>query len=224
MNASIYSDIRAVVFDLDGTLYNQFLLRICMMAALSLNVHKPGFFTSIRILKDFRRERERLSCQGLENRIELQLERLAASFEMTVEEVEELVSLWMDKRPLRYLPWLAFPAAKQLFKVLRERGIRIAVLSDLPIGQKLAALAMAPDIAMCTQDFLEFKPGTKSLMHILRTYEVTPEQTLVVGDRDERDGAMARAVGSPFFYARRNKDFVHLLYLFTDGEGLDWRR
>jgi len=72
-------------------------------------------------------------------------------------------------------------------------------------------------MAVATQDYGGLKPQTQALQHIIMCFGADPAHTLVIGDRDDRDGKMAQAVGCHYYHASQNKDFKKLAKLFFGG-------
>ena len=85
-----------------------------------------------------------------------------------------------------------------LFDALHAQGKRVAVLSDSPAQDKLAALGLEPDLVVWAGDagVGRLKPDPRGLRQILSRTGIGAERTLVVGDRAERDGAVATQVGA----------------------------
>ena len=48
------------------------------------------------------------------------------------------------------------------------------------------------------EDLNCLKPNPRLLLKILSDHDVDPAECVVIGDRDDRDGALARAVGARF--------------------------
>src|SRR5688572_27097356 len=103
------SNIDAVLFDVDGTLYAQWPVRALMtLELLSLVVTLRSVAKAARIWKvlaSFRRVRERLrECAADADAIErLQYTATAGVVGVDATTVEQLVAEWMYRRPLKYL-------------------------------------------------------------------------------------------------------------------------
>jgi FMN phosphatase YigB (HAD superfamily) len=99
------------------------------------------------------------------------------------------------------------PGTAELFAALRSgknrwgRGIPFAVYSDYPFtGERLKALGLDPAPGGCygPEDFGAQKPAAAPFLRIAAALASPPEQTLVAGDRDDTDGAGARAAGMKY--------------------------
>jgi len=194
---SIWDNRDLVVFDVDGTLYNQARLRKRMLLSLLLDAMRSCSFTTMKILRDFRACRESLARTSPDDFIERQFAETAALSRRPIEEVKAIVREWIDRRPLPYLAACRYPGIGALFEGLRQTGRLIAILSDYPAVEKLAALALEADIVVSATDVdvKSLKPDPAGLVKILRTTGIPAERALMVGDRFDRDWAIAERVG-----------------------------
>jgi len=202
--------IRAVIFDVDGTLYDHGALRRRMRSALLRHcLAKPSGFRTLLILKAFREMREALAEEEASEVAVEQYARPARRLGIPVETVRRTVETWMHEHPLAYLPTCRFDGIDRLFDGLRRSGRPIAVLSDYPSAAKLKALGLEADLHVSAVDpeIDRLKPNPKGLLHAVARLGLEPSQCLLVGDRDERDGECARRAGVPYLIkAKRQSD------------------
>ncbi len=205
--------LKAMVFDVDGTLYAQAGLRRAMFLQL-LRAHlvRPwqGLRT-FRILAAYRRAQEHLRetpVQGDLAGAQLQLAcRQTGAPEALV---RSLVARWMEAAPLPLLPRFMDPALPALLQAARQRGVRLGVFSDYPATEKLAALGLAEffEVVLTAQDpgVNRFKPDPRGLREALRRLHAEGAEALYVGDRAKIDAAAAQAAGVPcvILNSRRN--------------------
>lgn len=198
--------IKAILLDVDGTLYRQGPLRCRMFVELaSFTARRPSAgLRVLRILHAFRRMRENLrgilpagiSCEAL------QFERPAATLGFPVLEVRQVVEDWMQARPLPHLRRYARPGLAPFLVACREHGVTVGALSDYPAREKLAALGILQffGLVLCSTDpeIDAFKPSPAGVLSACRTWSVAPHELLVVGDRAAVDGEAARTAGSAF--------------------------
>jgi FMN phosphatase YigB (HAD superfamily) len=204
-----WSRFQHVVFDVDGTLYDQRRLRVRMTAALAFYcLADPRRMREVRTLQVFRRERERLAEEEASTIRRLQYERPAEILGFPPAEVEAVVESWIQRRPLRYLPACRFAGVEQLFGRLRRSGRSIAVLSDYPAGQKLAALDLDADVLVSAVDpeVDRLKPHPAGLEWVLERLGAAADDCLLIGDRDDRDGEVARRVGVTYLLRSPHSD------------------
>ena len=196
--------IRAVLFDLDGTLYRQRPLRAFMAAELALRplVDPRGAPALWRALRSFRHAQEALRREGERPGLAArQIEMAAAACGLETHTVAALVEEWMQVRPLKYLARCRMPGTIEAFDALRAAEMPVGVLSDYPAAGKLRALGLADRVAwsICSTDpdVDAFKPHPKGFLRACDRFGLPPSQVLMVGDRADVDAAGAAAAGMP---------------------------
>lgn len=207
-----WSPVRLVVFDLDGTLYDQRCIRRRMLWELALHcLRNPGDLASLRVIAEFRRARERLADEGVGEIGRLQYERPAASLGLRPEAVAEVVGDWLEERPLKHLLRCRFADVDEVFGQMRESGRKIGVFSDYPVEDKLAALNLNSDFAVAAAEpeIDRLKPHPAGLECLMSRAGVTPAQCLMIGDREDRDGACARNAGVRYLIKTRFSQAPH---------------
>jgi putative hydrolase of the HAD superfamily len=102
---------------------------------------------------------------------------------------------WLERRPLRHLIRYRYPRLPELFQGLRKHGKRIGIFSDYPAREKLEALGLDADVVVCASDadVGVLKPHPKGLHVLMSRAAMSPAQTILIGDRPERDGEAAQA-------------------------------
>ncbi len=201
LQAIDWTSVRVAVFDLDGTLYDMRRIRRRMAGPLLLHILRhPGELMLPRILFEFRRSREELSEQESVDIRRLQYERPAAALGLRPERVRQVVNEWFFKRPLTHLGACRYPGVSSFFARLAAMGKTVAVLSDYPVDEKLAALGLTAEVTVSAMDpeVDRLKPHPAGLQRVLELTGVEPKASLLVGDRDDRDGACARRLGVPY--------------------------
>lgn len=191
-----WSAIDLVIFDMDGTLYDQKRLRLRMLVALLRDAIARRSLDTLLTLRSFRHCREALAESPVEDFLTAQYAIPAARRGCTAEEVRGLVADWMERRPLPMLAACRRPGVRRLFAAMAREGKRIAILSDYPAAEKLAALGLAADyvIAATDADVGRPKPDSGGLEKLLRQAGVAPHRAVLIGDRVDRDWAVAARV------------------------------
>jgi HAD superfamily hydrolase (TIGR01549 family) len=186
-----------VVFDVDGTLYNQRKLRLKMASVLLRHCLMTQSLNTVRILGSYREWREQLAEQGSERFEQILVSRLASRYRKSEEDIQAVVSEWMEVKPLPYLKGCRYPGVKELLAQLRSTGKTIGVLSDYPALEKLSTLELEADFVVSARDehVGALKPNPRGLQHLMMLAGVVPEATVMIGDRAERDGEMGRRAG-----------------------------
>jgi putative hydrolase of the HAD superfamily len=197
--------IRAVLFDVDGTLYHQQPLRLLMAGELGLvpwTHQAPWRVPRLwRSLSAFRRVREQLRALGRaeEPLDRLQYERAAAAAGVPVNAMVAAVDEWIYRRPLKHLPRVARRGLADVLGSLTARGIRVGVFSDYPVADKLLALRVHEPMTVALEatapEINAFKPHPRGLVLACERWGLTPEEVLYVGDRFDIDGESALRAG-----------------------------
>ena len=192
-----WNEIKCVVFDVDGTLYDQTKLRRLMLFDLIGDAISKMDLQIIFILKHYRKLRESMADQEVDG-FELTLIELTAKVVgCSEDQVRAAVELWILKRPIRYISKCMHSGLPELFNNLRKSGKLIGVLSDYPADEKLLAMGLAADFIVCASDpkIAILKPHPRGLIELLQIAKINPNQTVLIGDRPERDGLVAERVG-----------------------------
>jgi len=197
----------AWLVDLDGTLYTQRWVRLAMAAELLL----LGW-GALPILRRFRHEQEAqraevVAGQALalthESPFHAQLARTAQALGVPVSKVESVVRDWMFVRPRKWIRRCLNTSLLAELRSFKAQGGRTALVSDYPASSKLEALG-APglfDVVVASGEAngpRRLKPDPEGYLRAAELLSVAPERCLVVGDRDDADGAAARAAKMGF--------------------------
>jgi HAD superfamily hydrolase (TIGR01549 family) len=198
LGAPHWDDIRLVAFDVDGTLYSQHRLRVRMMRDILLDAASRRTLDTIRILRTYRRFREQLAEQEVPDFENALAAKTASATGRSADQVRSIVEEWIERRPLPYLRAYRYPGVVELFAGLRRKGKAIGIVSDYPAGAKLAALGLDADHVVCAsdKDIGLLKPNPRGLQAIIEAAGTNPRQTVLIGDRADRDGETARRIGA----------------------------
>lgn len=196
--------LRAAIVDLDGTLVDtvgDFDAALnAMLADLGLPTVPRGFI-------------EQTIGKGSENLIRRTLARVGAG-EDRFEEALGGYQAHYQAINGRYSR--VYPGAEEGLRRLRERGLRLACLTNKPgafAGPLLAAKGLDGYFA-CVHGgdaFARKKPDPLPLLETCRVLGTTPAETLMIGD-SSNDAAAARAAGCPVWlvsYGYNHGEPVH---------------
>ncbi|MFO7178546.1 MAG: HAD-IA family hydrolase [Pseudomonadota bacterium] len=200
----------AWLLDLDGTLYWAPGVKLAMACELLL--------FGMRVLprlRRFRHEHERLRDdrdQG-DNPFAVQLARTASALALDVTELERDVRTWMIERPRRYVGWFRRSGLLRAIERFRRAGGRTAVVSDYPALEKLEALRARDLFEVVIANGEPFgprrlKPDPDGYLKAAQALGVPPRSCLVIGDRDDADGAAARSAGMDFCQVRAFRRYL----------------
>jgi HAD superfamily hydrolase (TIGR01549 family) len=192
--------VKAVIFDVDGTLYDQRRLRRQMLRdLLAYYLARPWRFRELMILRAYRSIREEHA--GEAGNIETgQYHWCAERMGCSPDEVRQVVARWIYREPNQYLHALTYPGARRLFDLLHRQGIRVAIYSDHSATEKLQAMGLKADLVVCSTDpqVDRLKPDPAGLLHITKALGLRMDQCLFIGDRQEMDGECAIRAGMPY--------------------------
>jgi HAD superfamily hydrolase (TIGR01509 family) len=196
--------LKAVVLDVDGTLYHQGPLRREMTWRL-LRAHAANplkGLRTIRVLLAYRKAQELLRSGPA--RSDLAEEQIRLACERTGAErafVSSCVERWIQREPLSCVQRFARPGLRDFLQACKARDLRLGIVSDYPAEAKLAALGLAGvfDAVICTQaaEVGAFKPHARGLQVARERLGARAAEVLYVGDRAEVDAAAAAAAGMP---------------------------
>jgi putative hydrolase of the HAD superfamily len=193
-----WAGVRLVVFDVDGTLYRQRQLRLRMARDLLIRTVVERDPKIMAVLAKYRRIRERLAHEQVVDFEPVLLAQTAAAAAVSPDRVRAIVSEWIEQRPLGYLAACRYPGLSQLFAGLRRSGKSIGILSDYPAKAKLEALGLTANHVVSAGDesIGLLKPHPRGLECLIAAAGAEPHQTVVIGDRVDRDGLVARRAGA----------------------------
>ena len=191
-----WARIRLVAFDVDGTLYAQRPLRLRMAAALAAHTLSRRSLRTLAVLRSYRTLREELGSAETADFDRLLLAEVARRHGLEPEAAGRLVAEWMEDRPLGALAGCRYPAIDLLFDRVRRSGRTIGILSDYPARDKLAAMGLEADHLVSAGEVGLLKPHPRGLQRLMELARTTPEQTILIGDRLDRDAEAARRAGS----------------------------
>ena len=197
---NILSDsTRLVVFDLDGTLYSKRHLVLRMPLRYPWDIPM--------MLKE---RKTRASLKGCwvgnsKSMNKLFFSKMTENNSISSLEAEEWFynqylprMVKMLHRHYRVSDWVV-----PFINHCRSKGIKIVVLSDSQFTkEKLEAIGLSPDLfdwVISSPEIGGLKPAPQLLRTVVEKMSVDMSECLVIGDREDTDGEMARANGAAFY-------------------------
>jgi len=204
------SEYKAVILDVDGTLYGNTPLRVGVAFELVVSyLLHPCRMRELRAVLWFRAlhngdARAGRTAASEQDCFELTAER----FGIAQERLHQLVQTWMIRRSLKYVRIFRNRELLSCVERLQARGTVIALYSDYPTAEKASVLpGLNPDYQFCSadQEIGCFKPCARGMASVVRQLGLPVEDMLMIGDRDDRDGAAARAVSMDYLIIDRSR-------------------
>ncbi len=184
--------IKAVLFDLDNTLYSEFSFVTSGMRAVGGHLGQRFGLDPVKIEECLL---ESLNSKGRGSTFDLVLEKLGLSDRISV---PMLVYLYRTHRPEITL----FEDAISLLEELGRRRVKMGLITDgLSSVQlrKIAALQIEEyfDVVICTDDLGKnyAKPSVVPFELALHLLDVTGKETIYVGDDETKDFAGPQELG-----------------------------
>lgn len=208
-------NLKVLILDVDGTLYNQSKLRKKMLfRLLKYYLFRPFRINELLILYHFRVEREKNAGYVGTNLESQQYEWCADRLNIPVSKVKAVISKWIFESPNSYLAACLYPDVQNFINLIRQSDIKIAIYSDYDALQKLKYLNIDADLVVASTDqhINSFKPNPGGLNYIMKTYGCQPKECLFIGDRQELDGLCAAYAGVPFLLIENKKNQTNKFY------------
>jgi putative hydrolase of the HAD superfamily len=210
--------IDAVAFDLDGTLYPNYRLYLRLV---------PFILKEHRLLRAFGRARDLIrkiqvsqvpppeAGDFYDNQARLIARALRGDPLVIKETLERLI--YRGWEPL-FKKIKLYPYVPETLKALRERGLKLGMLSDFPPELKLKYLGLGDcwDTVLCSERLGGLKPYGAPFLELARSLDLGADRILYVGNSVSYDIAGAKQAGmkaalvasSPGKGRRGSADFV----------------
>jgi phosphoglycolate phosphatase/putative hydrolase of the HAD superfamily len=198
---AIFKKTKLVIFDLDGTIYDQKKLRKRLFITFLFNLLLLRItIKDLKIVKEFRIQREKHKGYASSSLVEDQYAWCTAKTHASIVRIRKTVEKMMYKMPLKFLNKTVYPNFISFVNALKASGHKIAIYSDYPAEEKLSALGVVADQTFCSTDknISQLKPSEKGLIVICKSFQCDIENALFIGDREDTDGRSARMAGIQF--------------------------
>lgn len=190
MNNVDFSQIKAVAFDIDGTLYRawKFNLRIFPYFALH-----NWFFLKYGLVRKIMHNTE-----ATPDFVKVQAEHMAKKLHCSPEEAEHQLEKVIYKGLEKYFVHIKpCRGAVDFVKQLKEKGYKVALLSDFPPEQKgdIWGIKEMCDVVLGSEQAGALKPSKVPFLKLAEVLDLPPEQILYVGNNHKYDVVGAHEVG-----------------------------
>jgi putative hydrolase of the HAD superfamily len=195
IKAETLGRVQGIIFDVDGTLYDQSALRWRMVSRIA-SAHWSAPIEGVRVIRALQAYRQ--AHEELRNKFfspDLQLAAAAAKCRYPVAEVRSTVDQWFERTPLDLLPRCTYSGIPKFLHLLSELRISCGVFSDYPAEAKLSAMGLEGFFShvLCAAEVGRLKPDPIGILTVAREMGLAPEGTLCVGDRTIDLEAAAKA-------------------------------
>jgi len=183
-------DIKAVAFDIDGTLYPDYALNILVIPHFLLHAR---FF----ICYDIVRHKLRKHAQ-LQDLLIFQAQLLAEQLHITPQKAFKLIDRIIYKGLRPYFKIIRpFKHVHETFDAFSKAGLKIGILSDFPPEQKgtIWGLVDKCDVVMGSEKIGALKPSTYVFQVFAKKMGFKPQEILYVGNSIRSDIKGAKAAG-----------------------------
>lgn len=208
MKKQSLEDYKAIILDMDGTLYFQKPFRRKMICSLFMHLLKnPTAIKDMLIIWKYRVIREdwtqyedTMHFDANADMKTRQYYYVASKMRTTSKYVEQVIDFYMMKMPLSLLDAYKDQILIHIIEYLKEKSCQIIVYSDYPVEDKMKALGVCADKYYTSADPLIncMKPNPKGLEVIMRDLGIDASEAIMIGDRYEKDGLAAIANGMDY--------------------------
>ena len=218
-------DIKAIIFDFDGTLYD--------FKGLPKNLCLSSIHNILKI-NAVQKARKALKGKEFSTSLEYENEFFSVLKQLGKFKSSEKAKNWYNNL---YMKKMVLVLSKkytkrdgilQMVKSLKSKDIKLVIYSDYGmLKERLEAVNFTAeelsyfDHILSSEDFGCLKPAKKGFLQVAKKIDISPENCLVVGDRIDTDGQGAFDSGMKYVEIKTHKtkpDYKpnHPLYSFED--------
>jgi putative hydrolase of the HAD superfamily len=195
--------IKAVGFDLDGTLYPGWLM---YLYSAGIGLRHPrllrAFGSARRAIRfgegkkpeDRSKDDEDVLRNFRTAQASIVAKSLSSDPGRTARAIDEIVYSAIENKFRHIKPYGGVPLC---LRTLRASGLRLGLLSDLPPFRKIELMGLRPyfDTVLCSEHSGALKPSPLPFSALAEGLRVRPEEILYVGNKYEYDIVGARMAG-----------------------------
>ncbi|HAO30014.1 MAG TPA: HAD family hydrolase [Treponema sp.] len=194
----MFKDVKAVAFDIDGTLYAQWKLYVRIPFHFLRHLYYYSHYGILRRRLRF--------MQPVADFYDFQAEQLGKQMHVSKEKAYKLIDSISYKGLQPYFNHIdPFPEAVETIKAFKDAGLKIAILSDFPPSQKgdIWGIRQMCDVCAGSEEYGMLKPSAHSFKELARQLGLEPQQVLYVGNSASYDVRGAASAGMKTAYLLR---------------------
>lgn len=211
-------EIKAVLFDIDGTLYDN---QDVIWPGIPLVLKHVAMLASFRKVRQYLHKDHAAALeQGLpfvdfQADCQAQLRNKGESREKMLDwRARFLVDFDLLFNKIKPAPYVV-----DVLEYCREKGTKMGLLSDFPLCKKMERIGLTGywQVQMCTEDCGALKPDSKGFVDAASLIEEAPQDILFVGNSYKYDVMGARSAGmKTAHYTRRSSSSSLADFQFSD--------
>ncbi len=194
--------VKAVAFDIDGTLYPNWRMHLFSIPFLMSHLSLVMAFSKVR--KEIRKVDKIDHFKELQ--ASLMAEKLKISPEETGRVIDTIIYGKWEKIFRRVKPYRGLA---RTLEELKLQGLKLGVMSDFPVGNKLNYFRVDGhwDVTMSSEDTGYLKPHKAPFLALAEKLGCSPEEVIYVGNSHEYDmkGAAAAGMKTVYIHSRKKK-------------------
>lgn len=206
-------DIKALCLDIDGTLYSKNQMNVRLIKTVFPNLKLGLSFNRVR--KSYRKTQENEAPKTndregfLEKQAKLYLNKKTPSkqeIENVINQIEnQFYKVWAKS----FLDIKAFPNMQKTLQKAKNRELKIALLSDFPIANKVDTLNLTNivDLAISSEESGYLKPSKMPFEKMIKIININPKNCIYFGDSYNKDIVGAKSLGMKTIYISKNKNY-----------------
>jgi len=182
--------VKAIAFDIDGTLYPNWKMKLNSIPFFALHPKLIYKFGEIR--KEIRK------LDNIDNFYQKQAELFGNSLSVETDEAGRIIDSYFytrwDKTFSRIKP---YANVKKVIKSIKSMGLKTAVMSDFPIGNKLNYFNLDNlwDVQISSEDSGYLKPDTRPFLFLCEKLGLQPDEIIYVGNSYSYDVVGSKNTG-----------------------------
>ena len=197
-------NLKAVAFDLDGTLYPNYRIYIRLFPKL---ISHPFLFSTFMKVRHRLHTVENKTLEDDTSFYDRQASLMARFLEKDVEETRQKIDLMVYGSWEKHFSGIKlFPRVKETLTAFRNTGLRLALLSDFPPVQKLSQLGLDGffDVVLSSENTGALKPSAIPFAALISGLALPPKEILYVGNSASFDVEGALSAGMKAALIRRS--------------------